>query len=297
MANDREGVVACVYGPSGIGKTVDTGYSFPRALFIAAPGALTSIKTTCGYQPAVAEATTIEEATKLLGQAKKSYSAIVFDDFSFIAEQTISAIEKKKTGFALWGAIRDQVLHFRNEARYAGIDVVMSCWEQPPKVNPNGAKIKGGPMLPGKLPEQVPAMCDIVLRAGYEPKRQPWHGVYRCSGDPSFTMKDRFNIAQKSDPAPMNLAEILRAAGLHIPRLPDMEKNEEIVQVFSDKLITLEGADLENFANDTYSMLLSESMPEEEAIWILRDALDRSIIRKALTKRRLKFFQTAENVL
>jgi hypothetical protein len=38
-------------------------------------------------------------------------------------------------------------------------------------------------------------------------------------------------------------------------------------------------------------------MPEEEAIWILRDALDRSIIRKALTKRRLKFFQTAENVL
>jgi hypothetical protein len=95
----------------------------------------------------------------------------------------------------------------------------------------------------------------------------------------------------------MNLAEILRAAGLHIPRLPDMEKNEEIVQVFSDKLITLEGADLENFANDTYSMLLSESMPEEEAIWILRDALDRSIIRKALTKRRLKFFQTAENVL
>ncbi len=32
-------VVICTYGPSGIGKSTDMGYSFPNALFIAAPGA------------------------------------------------------------------------------------------------------------------------------------------------------------------------------------------------------------------------------------------------------------------
>ena len=115
-------VVVCTYGPSGIGKTTDWGYSFPRALFFAAPGALTSVEKVCGYVPDRLAVATIEEATTIIekvGQSKK-YKTVVIDDFSFMAEQTFSALESnpKFKGFALWGVfavLRFIVWLYRNK--------------------------------------------------------------------------------------------------------------------------------------------------------------------------------------
>lgn len=292
---DRDPVVVCTYGPSGVGKTTDQGYSFPRALFVAAPGALTSLRTVCGYTPATTHVRTLAEATSLVKKVSKDFNAVVIDDFSFVAEQTFAALEKKYNGFRLWGELRDQSLEFRDVARYAGVDVILNCWEQGPKNKPDGSRVRGGPMLSGRLPEQIPAMCDIVLRASHDPQRKPWPAVYRCSNDPSYVMKDRFNVVSVVDPAPMNLAEILRAAGVAIERHPDIDGMEDYVEAFATAMVPERNPIPK--ANELYQALLGEGVSVPAARWILRDALDRCTIRKAQHAAQSTFIDTAGMIL
>jgi hypothetical protein len=291
-----ESIVVMTYGPSGVGKTTDQGYSFPRALFAAAPGALTSIESVCGYLPATVQVATIEDATKLIKEVSGKFSWLVIDDFSFMAEQTFSRMEKKKSGFKLWGALRDVALQFRDTARYANVSVVMNAWEQAPKTAFNGGKVRGGPMLSGRLPEQIPAMCDLVLRASHDLSRQPWPAVYRCALDPSWVMKDRFNVASAADPCPMNVAEILRAAGVPVPRHPDLPEQEEVVAALADVFVGLDGF-AAAAANEFYTKLLNSGMAVKVARWTLRDALDRAEIQKALSAAQSTFIDVSNPAL
>ena len=286
-----ESKVVMTYGPSGVGKTTDQGYSFPTALFAAAPGALNSVQSVCGYTPDTVLVDTIEDATALLKSIAGKREWLVIDDFSFMAEQTFSKLEKKHNGFKLWGRLRDVALEFRDTARYANVSVVMNAWEQPAKTAHNGAKVRGGPMLSGRLPEQIPAMCDLVLRASHDLKRQPWPAVYRCYLDPSWVMKDRFNVASAVDPCPMNLAELLRAAGIPVARHPDLPQQEDLVANLSDLFSGLSGSPAET-ANEVYTKLLGSGMAVTAARWALLDALDRSEIRKALHQAQSTFIDT-----
>ena len=290
-----EPFVVLSYGPSGVGKTTDMGYSFPCALFVAAPGALNSIESVCGYSPDRIAVDTLDDATKLVGEVGKSgkYSTMVIDDFSFLAEQTFASLEGKYTGFKLWGKLRDQVLAFRNQSRYAGVNVVMNAWEKGPKNNPDGTRTRGGPQLSGKLPEQISAMCDMVVRAVHEGQRQPWPTVYRCGNDPNWVMKDRFNVASVVDPAPMNLAELLRASGKVIPRHPAAANQEEQVEAVSQELMTnMNPATI----NAIYGALLQNSSIEL-ARWTMRDAVDRAVIRSARQAASLMFVSETNPLL
>ena len=150
--NGSNAVIA-IYGPSGAGKTTDLLYSFPNGIFIAPPGAIKPAHKVVGHVPESTEAATIMEATELvkkLGQNKK-YDAIIVDDFSLLAEQTVAALEKKLSGFKLWGEMRNVVLAFRDTARRAGMHVVLTAHESTPRTV-NGTFIRGGIMLPGRLP-------------------------------------------------------------------------------------------------------------------------------------------------
>ena len=299
MSSDLAGdpAVACIYGISGIGKSTDAGFAFPNALFVAAPGALQYVRTVCGFTPKTVHMRTIPEVTDLLPDLAGHFDSVVVDDFSFMAEQTFSVLEKKFSGFRLWGELRDSALEFRDKARHCKIHVVMTCWEQPPKTNMAGNKMRGGPMLSGRLPEQIPAMCDIVLRAMHEPARKPWPAVYRCSADPAFVMKDRFDVANIADPAPMNLGELLRAAGVKLSRLDDKGENlmyklgglgmEDLVQSISEKLSGIPEQDAE-IANAVYQEL-REKAPATYVRWVVRDAVDRAIIRLARSEAESKF--------
>lgn len=289
----KDPVLALSYGPSGVGKTTDTGLSFPNALFIAAPGALQSIRNVAGYAPLVENAATIADVTKLIttiGQYKAKGSdtkidAVVVDDFSYLAEQTFAQLEKKFNGFRLWGELRDAVIDFRNAARFAKVHIVVNCWEQPPKDKAGGARVKGGPMLSGNLPEQVPAMFDMVLRCGLDPMRKPWPGIYQCAADANYVMKDRLNVATAAHPAPMNMAELIRAAGYDVSRHPDLGWQEDVVTKVAAQMLQDGATKDKETANSVYADLVKNGVNPLHARWTLRDALDRTVIQRALAVR------------
>jgi len=290
--------MVCVYGASGSGKTTDCGYSFPNALFIATPGALQSITHTCGYTPASIDVPDIQSATKALLDVKdKGYDAIVVDDFSFLAEKTISILEKRYKGFSLWGELRDVTLEFRNAARYCGVHVILNCWEQARKNRTDGTFVRGGPLLSGKLPEQLPAMCDLVLRCGRHSQRKPWTGIYRCEHSLEFVMKDRFGVCYDLNPIPMNLAEILRSVGCTVSRHKSLDWQEEIVEEFSKDLASGAPQEFIPTVEKLYKGLVDKGIDPKHARWTIRDVLDRTVIRKSLSTRSQSFFGASSNGL
>ena len=284
-------VVVLTYGPSGVGKTVDNGFSFPRALFMAAPGALNSIETTCGYRPERVPVKDIATATEILGKVSKKFDTVVIDDFSFMAEQSFAILEDRFKGFTLWGELRKLVLKLRDASRDAGVNVILNAWEQGPKKNAKGERVRGGPKLSGNLPEAMPAMCDIVLRAMHNPGRQPWPVVYHCSADPNWVLKDRFNVVPQLQSAPMNLGEILRAAKVPVHRHPDYTGQEEQVAKIAASLTGDPSADIK-LANATFAKL-RETQTHARAYWTLRDAMDRAVIRVGLEEASNTFISTS----
>tara|TARA_Y100000296_G_C5013660_1_gene176384 strand:+ start:95 stop:517 length:423 start_codon:yes stop_codon:yes gene_type:complete len=139
-------------------------------------------------------------------------------------------------------------------------------------------------------------MCDLVLRAAHDLSRQPWPAVYRCTLDPSWVMKDRFNVACMSDPAPMNLAEILRAAGVEVPRHPELPEQEEVVSALAGRFGCMNGS-AAGAANEFYGKLLSSGMSVTAARWTLRDALDRTEIQRAVQEAQSTFINVSNDAL
>ena len=275
--------VVANYGPSGIGKTTDLLYSFPHGYFIAPPGALKPSLNVVGFTPDSddGETKTIMDATKkvvdVANRFGSKYDAVIVDDFSLLAEATIAQLEKKHTGFKLWGALRDVVLDFRDTARRVGMHVVLTAHESTPRTV-NGAFVRGGPRLPGRLPEDLPTACDVVLRASFDSTRRGWHAVYRCTvDDPSWVTKDRHGVTP--DRAPMNTAEILRAAGYEIRRASGLEWQEKLVEAFTQALI----ADPQNekaLMGEVIEIAREKTDNDLHVRWVMRDALDRAYLRR-----------------
>lgn len=94
----------------------------------------------------------------------------------------------------------------------------------------------------------------------------------------------------------MNLAEILRAAGLKISRHKDLGWQEEVVEQVAQKIIA-EGNKTERnmpppdimIANEFYRHLLQRGIDHRIARWTLRDAMDRAIIRRGIAATQQQF--------
>ena len=240
---------------------------------------------------------TIDDATRAIeiGKSQGGYDSIIVDDFSFLAEQTMAVYEKRYSGFRLFGALRDSVLAFRNAARFAGLHVVVTCWIKPPRLRDDGMRIRGGPALTGKLPEQLPAMCDLVLRADYDSQRKPWPGIYRVKGGNDYVGKDRDNGTPS--PAPMNLGEILRHNGYAVRRLVGLEWQESAVDAIAQALIAQGVNGDRAFLEASYAALLSDGHDPLHVRWTVRDAWDRAALRRATESRNASFFGAPPNIL
>ena len=280
------------YGRSGAGKTTDAVYSFPRALFIAHPGAIKMAQPLCGYSPGAVDLPTILHATQYVQQAAAAgYTAVVVDDFSAMAEATLAHLQatiKGNNKFAIFDAMRGAVLGFRDTARRCGIHVIVNAWEAERKISEAGQLIRGGPALSGKLPEQLPAMCDLVLRLGYDPMRNPHPWSYYVNGRMDYVGKDR--DTGTPDPAPPNLAEILRFNGYQIDRLAGLEWAEAQVEDLAQRLCAAGSKEDAPQIEAVYKHLLSQRVDVRHARWVCRDGYDRAQIRRAATARWDTFF-------
>lgn len=104
-------------------------------------------------------------------------------------------------------------------------------------------------------------------------------------------MKDRLNIATQCHPAPMNMAELIRAADYDVSRHPDLGWQEEIVEKVAQQMLA-EGAGRDkDIANSVYADLIKNGIRPQHARWTLRDALDRAVIRRAKAQRESTFLQ------
>ena len=143
-------------------------------------------------------------------------------------------------------------------------------------------------MLSGRLVEKVPAICDQVFRVGREENRLSWPHSYLCDRNNSkWVMKDRMNLAYDLHPAPMNMGEILRAAGYNISRLPALEGQEAVVEQLSQHFLA-EGQSHDT-VNSIFEKLVSNGQDPKAARWTMRDAMDRAIIKRAIQQKNKRF--------
>ena len=172
------GVFVTVYGRSKTGKSTCTGAAGATGLFIGSRAGLLPLKSFLGIEKInVKLAKDVDEAAELLLKHSGSeMPTIVVDDFSLLVEDTISQLEKTHSFGDMWRALRAQVLRVRDAARKAtekGTHVIFNCHESPPKTS-SGKSVRGGPAMPGQLPEQFSAFSDVVARVKYDETASPW---------------------------------------------------------------------------------------------------------------------------
>lgn len=281
----NEPTILIIYGASGIGKSVDALYSFPDAVFLCpAPGGLSAWRVLTGIQPRELIINTIDEAIKQIQAAGKGPDGryVVLEDFSILAERTVLALERRYSGWDLWGAFSSAVFRLREAALTAGIGLILTCHESPQRRD-NGNVVKGGPKMPSKSTvTHLPHIGMLVLRAitGTLVPQPLWSGYYNV-GDPDWTGKDRYCVVPSSG-SPMNLREIiLRAAAsnpaLQIPaRPPVMRSAESAVEKVA--AATLVGMDQKLIAAE-----LGKNYPGIDPKilrWIHRDGYARALLSK-----------------
>lgn len=275
------GIFMVIYGPSKTGKSTATGAAGAGGMFLAQPGGLLPIVSYLGLPDVeYTEPKDVEDAARIVQKNAGKHQTIVIDDFSILVEQTIQALEKKHSFGDMWRALRHQVLGMRDAARVAtakGTHVIFNCHQSPPKTS-SGKYVRGGPQLPGQLPEQFAAFADVVARVKYDPTAAPWKYVLRTGPDPEHISGDRLDIFP--DPSPMNLGEALRCAGYDIPRPKGLEWMEKIVSQLSSRVLEAGLIDWRVTLKPAADKLRKKyELPHVR--WAIQDSLHRAVLLNA----------------
>lgn len=299
-------VMVLTYGPSGVGKTSDMIAAFPRAEFIAFPRSVRAAHNLWGYEipePDITPARNIREALTLVEKSleKKKKRAIVIDDLSPMADYSVDAYRNgtdghsKKTGYDIFQAVTSDLLHLRKLAETANAHIVMNAHVGPPHMNSlNNRWVRGGPRLPGQLPELIITAFDMILRVEADADRTVgWPNSYKCPRtETDYVYKDRHAVANLLEKTPPNLRELLVASGYTLDRPPGLEWMDQAVENMASfwlaqiaaGTVTPAGLGDKTVVGPIFSMLrekLSAKYTKVEAHqnWALRDAWDRTLIR------------------
>jgi hypothetical protein len=220
---ETDAVSILLYGESGIGKTTDVGYVFRKAVWLQTePGGLHPVLRSVGYTPdRIVEIFDIERPDKELEEGiayalalkkEKLVTSVVLDTGSEIADRMLVMYLKKfRDPRQAYTAIQHDFTTSIRRLVGAGLWFIMICHEIAPEVDTKtGAKLRGGPMLPGRrLPRALPPKFDIVLRADIDDSGLDGSTrVYRCNPlDANWIMKDRLAVTE--DVQPMELAPLV----------------------------------------------------------------------------------------
>ena len=282
-ASALPGVFICLYGPSKAGKTVASAAAGATGAFIGSPSGLLSARKFLGIETLnVLPAQLVPEATAAIRSLVngKSQPSIVIDDFSLMVESTINEYESSKGRAGMWSALTRDVLEIRDAARDAterGTIVIFNCHEQPPRTS-SGKAIRGGPALPGQLPEKFSGMVDVIARVVYEPTAAPWK--YQLCFEPQgdYVCGDRLGVFPGR--APMNIAEGLRHAGYLVPYPKGLEWIPNVVDKLSQKILEQGIASWPEVLQPAFEKLKEEGGYRPAYIrWALQDALHRAVIQ------------------
>ena len=276
----QKGVFFCLYGPSKAGKTVASAAAGSTGVFIGDPSGLLSARTFLGIEKLnIMPGRLVPDITSAIEKitaSTKKIPSIVVDDFSLIVETTINEYEKTK---GMWSALTRDVLAARDAARIAtdqGIIVIFNCHEQPPRTS-SGKFIRGGPSLPGQLPEKFSGMVDVIGRAMYEPTASPWRYQLCFEPQPDYVSGDRLSVFPGK--SPMNIAEGLRAAGFSVP----YPKGLEWVDAQAGKISTeILSQGIENWGKVLeifVAQLKADGKETPHIRWALQDGLHRATIK------------------
>lgn len=275
------GVFICLYGPSKAGKTVASAAAGANGVFIGAPSGLMSVQSFLGIDNLnILPAKIVPEAIAHIEAIVKKGGtpSVVIDDFSLMVEATINEYESTKGRAGMWSALTRDVLACRDAARAAtsqGMIVIFNCHEQPPRTS-SGKFVRGGPALPGQLPEKFSGMVDVIGRAVFEPTAAPWKYQLCFKPQADYVSGDRLSVFPGM--APMNIAEGLRAAGYHIPYPNGLEWIDGVAEKLSKKILEV-GIEKWSDVLQGAAEKLKGKQKLPHIRWALQDGLHRATIQ------------------
>jgi hypothetical protein len=166
--------------------------------------------------------------------------------------------------------------------------VIFNCHEQPPRTS-SGKFVRGGPALPGQLPEKFSGMVDVIGRAMFEPTAAPWKYQLCFEPQADYVSGDRLSVFPGK--APMNIAEGLRAAGFIIPYPKGLEWIDSVAEKLSVKILE---AGIENWSSVLKEAI--EKLRGKQDIahirWALQDGLHRATLRHYESVEALQIFSS-----
>lgn len=290
MENKKKGVFVCLYGPSKAGKTVASAAAGSNGIFLGDPSGLLSSEKFLGIDDLkIIPARTVPDIISAIEKLKVMPPSIVVDDFSLIVETTINEYEKSKGRAGMWSALTRDVLAVRDAARAAtaqGCIVIFNCHEQPPRTS-SGKFVRGGPALPGQLPEKFSGMVDVIGRAMFEPTASPWKYQLCFEPQPDYVSGDR--LAVFPGKAPMNVAEGLRSAGFDIGYPPGLEWIDKVAERISKKILEVGIEDWRSVLKEVSEKLRGKH-PLPHLRWALQDGLHRATIKHHVSSAALDAF-------
>jgi len=287
MTGPMDASFTIIYDELKGGKTTDLLAAFPRATWVAAPGALAPAESVWGFKPpARYDLETFRQVSELADRLKPSDIALVIDDATLLADRTADYLMTRKglSGYDLWGTILIQAVRMRDKLRRKGIHIAFSCHPRHAHMEA-GVRVKGGPSFQGQCFLKLPSAADFLLRgeARGESKEANggvgWPRVYRTGYSPDWMQGSRYATP---DMSPMNLGEILRLASYAIPRLPGLEWQELVAEKLAGILQGhLDDPEyVQNRLETAKKAILTRNIEEAHAYWALRDGYDRAVLRQ-----------------
>jgi hypothetical protein len=250
-------VMITVYGKPKNKKTSDALATFPTALCLGVPSAVSLVaQNELGFTPSVNPTSPrmLPDLVRLLSYLGDSgdaqaYGAIIIDDASHLCQQSMLYWQEnaptgrsgKKDRFYQYQELNRHLLEISSLARHIGVHLLMTFHERLPGSNIDGRFCPGGPDVPSRNQvETIPSWCDINVRAMIDPTYpDPWFpAIYYCDPtDSEWVTGDRTGVCY--DKTPANMREILRASqsNYKLDRVPGLEWQDDVADAVAAAMV------------------------------------------------------------
>ncbi len=245
-----EPALVAVYGPTGVGKTVDAYLACPTAFVIGAPGCTKGVASFFGsdiyaklaprWIPGLGFQPVINTLTRII-QKQLPPDPVIIDDFSMRAADELAGLRATYPSShtrQLWTHFDTLILTIRNLARNAGVHVLITAHTREASTSERGEFTPAGPDCGGpKALRTFVGALDVCYEAKKEKAFWPYPLAYYNEPSALVSHKDRHSVFHGR--APANLHEILRRAGLQLTTIKPLLYLDNITERLTAQLLDL----------------------------------------------------------